>query len=95
MPNNRKRPITPEDFYLLRLVFDPQLSPDASRVAYTVGWADRESDQHRMSVYVAPVDGRAPPRRFTHGEHDHSPRWSPDGRYLAFVSNRGEKNQLF
>jgi len=34
-------------------------------------------------------------RRFTYGKHDHSPRWSPDGRWLAFVSERGEKNQVF
>ena len=95
MPNKRKRPVRPEDFYLLRLVGDPQLSPDGRRVAYTVSRSDRESDRTCMSVYVAPVDGRGEPQRFTHGDHDHSPRWSPDGRFLAFVSNRGEKNQLY
>jgi dipeptidyl aminopeptidase/acylaminoacyl peptidase len=101
MPSTKKRPITPEDFYLLRTVFDVQLSPDGKRAAYTVSWPDRESDETRMAVYVADVDGRRKPRpralarAFTHGKHDHSARWSPDGRYIAFVSNRGDKNQLY
>ena len=91
----RKRPLRPEDIYLLRMVSDPQLSPDGKRVAYTVSSSDEESDSAHISIYVAPVDGRAAPVRFTQGEHDHSPHWSPDGRYLAFVSSRGEKNQIF
>jgi dipeptidyl aminopeptidase/acylaminoacyl peptidase len=60
-----------------------------------VSWADRESDKGRWAVWVAPLDGRTPARRFTQGDRDHSPRWSPDGRYLAFVSDRGEGGQLF
>ncbi len=95
MARDAKRPLQPEDLYLLRTVSDPQLSPDGKQVAYVVASNDRESDKPQMAVYVAPVDGQRSARRFTHGTRDHSPRWSPDGRYLAFVANRGAKNQLF
>lgn len=91
----RKRPFQPEDLYLLRNVVDPQISPDGKRVAYTVTWPDKDEDETRTAVYVATMDGRAPARRFTHGKRDHTPRWSPDGSALAFVSDRGDKNQLF
>jgi dipeptidyl aminopeptidase/acylaminoacyl peptidase len=95
MPSAKKRPFQPEDYFVLRNVTDPQLSPNGKRVAYAVSWPDKESDSMRSSIYVADLNGRATPRRFTHGERDHSPRWSPDGRYLAFVSSRQEKNQVF
>ncbi len=95
MPKTTKRGVRPKDLYTLRTVVDPQISPDGKQVAYVVTWADKDADETRMSVYLAPLDGRAPARRFTQGNKDHSPRWSPDGRHLAFVSDRGEKNQLF
>ena len=90
-----KRPVRPDDLYLLRSVNDPQVSPDGRRVAFVVGRADHESDGDHRQVWVAPTDGREPARPFTTGGEDHSPRWSPDGRFLAFVSDRGEKNQIF
>ncbi len=95
MPRTKHRPFQPEDFFLLRNVADVQVSPDGRLAAYVVVWQDKESNEARTSVYVAPMDSHAPARRFTQGNKDHSPRWSPDGRFLAFVSERGEKNQLF
>lgn len=95
MPSKRRRPVQPDDFYVLRNVADVQISPDGRQAAYVVVRQDREANETRTSVYVAPMDGGSPTRRFTQGNKDHSPRWSPDGRTLAFVSERGEKNQLF
>ena len=65
MSRDAKRPVKPEDLYLLRTVSDPHLSPDGSQVAYVVAWSDRESDKTHVAIYVAPVDGRRPARRFT------------------------------
>jgi dipeptidyl aminopeptidase/acylaminoacyl peptidase len=95
MPTARKRNVQPEDFYLLKNVSDPQISPDGKKVAYCLSWPDKEANETRVAIYVAPSDGKSPARRFTQGNKDHSPRWSPDGRYLAFVSDRGEKSQLY
>ena len=92
----------PEDVYALTSVVDPRLSPDGRRVAYTVSRVDEEANAYRTAIWVAPLDGSAEPRQFTSGErNDGSPRWSPDGRWLAFVSSRdGEdekkaKSQLY
>ncbi len=95
MPKTARRRVQPEDFYLFKTVGDPQISADGKRVAFVVVRPDREANETRTSVYVAPMDGRQASRQFTQGNKDHSPRWSPDGRYLAFVSERGDKNQLF
>lgn len=90
-----KRRMRPDDHYLFRNVSDPQISPDGKLVAYVQSWSDRDTDETRMSIFVAPVEGRSPARRITQGDRDHSPRWSPDGKHLAFVSSRGDRNQLF
>jgi dipeptidyl aminopeptidase/acylaminoacyl peptidase len=84
----------PEDVYALTSVGDPRLSPDGRQVAYVVNWIDREENGYRSAIWVAPVDGSEEPRRLTFGKRaDSSPRWSPDGGWLAFVSNRDGEDE--
>jgi dipeptidyl aminopeptidase/acylaminoacyl peptidase len=89
----------PDDVYELTGVGDPHISPDGSRVAYVVTTTDRDSEEYRSAIWVTPLAGSEEPSRFTFGEkRDGSPRWSPDGRWLAFVSNRGDekaKGQIY
>ena len=70
----------------LKAAVDPDLSPDGRKVAFLVVETDVEADRLRQSIWVAAVDGGTPPRQFTEGPADASPRWSPDGRWLAFIS---------
>ena len=90
----KRHPISPADNALLKAVVDPQISPDGTRVAYVVRGVDTEKNERQTSIWVAPLDGKTPARRFTFGTKDHSPRWSPDGGFLAFISDRGDKNQV-
>ena len=55
----------PNDVYELVSAGDPRISPDGSRVAYTVTEVDRDANDYRSAVWVAPRDGGAEPRRFT------------------------------
>src|SRR5436305_312196 len=58
----------PEDVYELTYVGEPRISLDGSRVAYIVTSLDRDSNEYRAAVWVAPLDGSAEPPRFTSGE---------------------------
>lgn len=81
-----KRSFRPEDAFRLRTASDPDLSPDGRRVAFAVAAPDQEEDRLRSSIWVAALDGSSEPRPFTEGPGDKSARWSPDGRWLAYIS---------
>ena len=90
------RPMTPEDVMGVRSVADPQVSPDGQWIAYVVSVTDTTENATDSDVWLVRADGGAPLRRLTTiKKSDGSPRWSPDGRRLAFLSSREERPQVF
>ncbi|MCL4544358.1 MAG: hypothetical protein M1118_07140 [Chloroflexi bacterium] len=92
-----RRPFEPADITRIAWVGDAQISPDGSVVAYTSTHLSVDEDEYLTNIWVTSVhSGEA--RQFTRGsKRDTSPRWSPDGRWLAFLSTRGNdlKPQLY
>jgi len=86
-----KRRFRPEDGLRLTMATDPDLSADGRRVAFVVTRTDVERDRPDASIWVAPLDGSSPARPFTEGPADKAPRWSPDGRWLAYISITDDK----
>ena len=91
----QKRAITFEDYIALKSVSDPQLSPDGKWVAYTVSIPSLQDNRNVSRVWVAEVaTGKS--RQLTGGPgSDRQPRWSPDGKTLAFVSTRDSGAQVW
>ena len=86
-----KRRFRPEDALRLRTPSDPDLSPDGRRVAFALAEIDTEADRARSSIWVVAADGSAAARRFSEGPADQTARWSPDGRWLAYISVTDDK----
>ena len=83
------RPLRPDDLYRLRVPSQIRLSPDGRLAVFALQEATPRRDGYVHSIWGVPTDGSEEPRRLTLGAwHDTSPRISPDGRFLAFLSDR-------
>jgi dipeptidyl aminopeptidase/acylaminoacyl peptidase len=92
-----RRGVTAEDYLAFETAGDPQISPDGKSVAYTVTTIDAKANRRMSRIWMAAIDGSQHTMPLTsEGTSSSSPRWSPDGRYLAFLSARdGARAQVW
>jgi dipeptidyl aminopeptidase/acylaminoacyl peptidase len=90
------RPLQPADVFNLKDVSDPRLSPDGRQVAYTVTTLDAKEDDSDADVYLVSTDGGEPLRLTSSKKEESHARFSPDGQWIAFLSDReGKKTQVY
>jgi len=89
------RTMQKEDLFELRFLNGGALSPDGERVAYCVNKINAEADKEFSTIYLLDMTS-GETLQMTNGEAiDRAPRWSPDGQSVAFISDRGNKSQLY
>ena len=81
----QKRNITEKDLWDFIWIGDPQISPDGSRVAFVRVTVNEKKEGYNTSIWSVPTTGGEEPHQLTKGDHDSTPRWSPDGKYLLFL----------
>jgi dipeptidyl aminopeptidase/acylaminoacyl peptidase len=92
---SNKRRIVAEDLLNFTLLSDPQVTPNGESVVFTRTTIDEETKEYRSQIWAQELGG-GEGRPFTSGPNtDNSPRWSPDGATLAFVSDRSGKRQIW
>src|SRR5437868_692632 len=81
----QKRSITEKDLFDFVWIGDPQISPDGMRVAFVRVTVNEKREGYNTSIWSVPVAGGEEPHQLTKGDHDSTPRWSPDGKSLLFL----------
>ena len=95
----QQRAISDSDLFAFRWVANPQISPDGAQVAYVLVTVNAKHDGYETAIWTvataaAAAGGDAAPRRLTAGPHDGAPRWSPDGKTLAFLRPKDGHPQI-
>src|SRR5438552_15264221 len=85
------RNITIDDYFQIRDVSQPELSPDGQWVAYAVRTRMLTEDKHEQRLWMVSTHGGAPISMTAEGVSPSHPRWLPAGKYLAFLSSRNSR----
>ena len=91
----QKAPFDANAMMALKRLADPQISPDGRLVAFSATTVDVAANKKPTQIWIVPIDGGTP-RQITHdGDDNERPRWSPDSRRIAYISDRGGSSQIW
>jgi dipeptidyl aminopeptidase/acylaminoacyl peptidase len=91
----QKRPFDANALLELKRISDPQLSNDGKLVAFTVQTVDVAANRKPQQIWIVPLNGGTPKQITRDGESNQRPRWSPDSKRIAFISDRGGSSQVW
>ncbi|MET0637445.1 MAG: S9 family peptidase [Chitinophagaceae bacterium] len=91
-----QRVMRPGDIYKIKSIRSPSVSPDGKWVAYAISSTDSSKDRASTDIWMTSWDGRETIQLTSSAESESDPQWSPDGKYISFVSSReGGKSQVW
>src|SRR5215470_6379271 len=89
------RKLTAMDEFQIQLPTDPQISPDGKKIVYVRRFSDATTDKRYSNLWIINADGSDHRPITTGNRNDASPRWSPDGNRLAYLSDADGKQQIY
>jgi dipeptidyl aminopeptidase/acylaminoacyl peptidase len=91
----QKAPFDVNALLALKRISDPQIAPDGKSVAFTVQTVDLAANKKPQQIWIVPVAGGAPTQITHDGENNSRPRWLPDSKRIAYISDRGGSSQVW
>src|SRR6516164_7164785 len=91
----QKRPLDVNALMELKRMSDPQISPDEKWVAFTLETVDVTANKKPQQIWLVPLAGGVPRQITQEGENNQRPRWSPDSKRIAYISDRSGSSQIW
>ncbi len=95
LTQSQKKKLSLDDAFSIKAVADPKISPDGSCIVFVVTENNVAENKSNSDLWMVDIKGGKPLRLTYHEKDDFGPQWSPDGRYIAFISTRGGKSEVW
>jgi len=94
-PSGQRHPLTLQEIVSLREIAGLQISPDGRLIAFLVKQAFIDTNGYRMALYVVKTDGASPPTKLAEEAAISEPQWSPDSRWILYISSKSGSSQIW